>query len=84
MSEAQYRMKLEQYRKSLFSSLNVEVESACAAGDWIASELADMEREKKNTRRPGRMSLRTRLKILFALIVTQPGSRVNVKNVGRN
>jgi hypothetical protein len=74
MSEQQYRKKLEGIRKEMFRSTAVSLEAACAAHDWMNSELADMEKEKNRSGK--RSGLRFRLRNLLLLILTQTAGRV--------
>jgi len=76
LSEAEYREKLNDYRKRMFRNIKLDAEVCCAASDWMYSEVAQMEQEMKNTRVAARVPLRIRLKNLVALILTQNGAAV--------
>ncbi|WP_028551736.1 hypothetical protein [Paenibacillus sp. UNC451MF] len=46
ISEAQYKAKLEEYRRRLFRDPKVDLDTACGFFDWARVKLTDMEREK--------------------------------------
>lgn len=83
MTATDYRIQLRDIKSRMCRDESIDSETYSAASDWVASELAQMEREANEKDRPARRpSLRNRLRHLVTSILAH--SAVGVKEAAQD